>query len=117
MAEILNAQIMGTQLGYADPGVFTFWLMLDLQDGGGVSVGGYAMDEYIEIMKDRIGTAYGMNLIKRILEVVGVRTWEELKGKYIRVESGGLGSRVTKIGNLMKDEWVDFDKYGKEFIK
>ena len=115
--EILNAQITDTQLGYAESGVFTFWLVLDLQDGGGVSIGGYAMDEYDKIMKDRIGTAYGMNLIKRILEVVGVRTWEDLKGKYIRVESGGLGSRVTKIGNLMKDEWVNFTKYGKEFIK
>ena len=117
MTQTLNAQIKSTRLGYCDHSIFTFGLTLDLQNGGGVTVGGYAMDEYVESEKERVGTAYGMNIIKRILEVVGVRNWEELQGKYIRVECGGIGSRVTKIGNLMKDEWVDFDTFGKEFIK
>ena len=40
----------------------------------------------------------------------------ELEGKYIRVESEGIGSKVTKIGNLMKDEWVDFGTYYNEYI-
>lgn len=117
MTETINAQIKSTSLGYGDHSIFSFYLVLDLQGGAGVTVGGYVMDKYVEAKKERIGTEYGMNVIKRILEVVGVRNWEELKGKYIRVENCGLGSRVTKIGNLMKEEWIDFDTFGKEFIK
>ena len=52
-----------------------------------------------------------MNLIMRILEVVGVNTWEELKGKYIRIKHTKLGDRVFSIGNLMKEEWIDFNTY------
>lgn len=57
-----------------------------------------------------------MNVIQRVLEVVGVETWEELKGKYIRIVSHGLGESVTKFGNLMKDDWMDFTTFGKEFL-
>jgi len=113
MTERLNAYIKSTSLGYEDGGIFSFRLCLDIQDGCGCCVGGYAMDGYSKLQDKRVGSAYGMDLIIRILEVVGVRTWEELKGKYIRVESPGLGGRITKIGNLMKNDWVDFDTFGK----
>ncbi|HEM6454695.1 TPA: hypothetical protein U2D46_000501, partial [Streptococcus suis] len=46
--------------------------------------------------------------------VVGVSTWEDLPGKHIRIESDGFGDRVTKIGNLIKDDWLDFDTFFKE---
>ena len=52
----------------------------------------------------------------RILEVVGVNTWEELEGKYIRIKNAKLGDRVSAIGNLMKEEWIDFDTFGKELL-
>lgn len=40
-------------------------------------------------------------------------TVDELKGKYIRIKDIYLGDRVTSIGNLMKEEWIDFDTFGK----
>ncbi|HEM6456425.1 TPA: hypothetical protein U2D46_002310, partial [Streptococcus suis] len=46
--------------------------------------------------------------------VAGANSWEELQGKYIRVKSNGFGGRVTKIGNLIKDDWLDFDTFFKE---
>ncbi|MBO7715764.1 MAG: hypothetical protein J6S85_19535 [Methanobrevibacter sp.] len=112
--ETLNARIVGSKLGFNEHGIFDFCLVLEIQNGGGVSLGGYAMDQYNEELKKRVGTEYGMNLIMRILEVVGVNTWEELCGKYIRIKDAKIGDRVTAIGNLMKDEWVDFDTFGKE---
>lgn len=114
MNEILNAQIKTTQLGREDHRIFTFGLTLAIQGGLGVTVGGYAMDRYDKLKDSRVGTAYGMNLVIRILDVVGVDTWEELKGKYIRVEVPFNSGPVTKIGNLMEDKWVDFSAFGGE---
>ena len=101
--ETLNAQIKSTKLGFIANGICSFDLILDIQGGGGVAVGGWVLDG-----------PYGMNVIKRILEVVGVDTWEELEGKYIRIKDIHLDDRVTSIGNLMKEEWINFDTFGKE---
>jgi hypothetical protein len=112
--ETLNAQINTSRLGFIRNGIFSFCLTLTIQGGGALNIGGYVMDSYDKGKEKRIGTAYGMNLVMRILEVVGVNTWEELEGKYIRIVR--LGDSVTKIGNLIKEEWIDFDTFGKEFI-
>lgn len=114
--DTLNAQIKSTKLGFVSNGIFDFTLVLDIQGGGGIALGGWAMDQYDKEKNKRVGTVYGMNLIMRILEVVGVDTWEELEGKYIRIKNAKLGDRVSAIGNLMKEEWIDFGTFGKEFI-
>lgn len=72
--ETLNAQIKATKLGFVGN---------DIQDGGGVCVGGYALSQYDKTKQKIVGTAKGTSVIMRILEVVGVDTWEELQGKYI----------------------------------
>jgi hypothetical protein len=112
--ETLNAQIKSTKLGFVGNDILTFDLILDIQDGGGVCVGGYALSQYDKTKQKIVGTAQGTSVIMRILEVVGVDTWEELKGKYIRIKDCHLGDRVSSIGNLMKNEWVDFDNFEKE---
>ena len=58
-------------------------------------------------------TIKGVTLIAKILDTVGVANWEELSGKYIRVEDNGLGSYITKFGNLIEDKWIDLDDYFK----
>ena len=55
----------------------------------------------------RVFSASGLEAISKILEVVGVRTWEELKGKYIRIEDNGWGETIDKIGNLMEEKWFN----------
>lgn len=112
--ETLNAQIKSTQLGFISNGIFDFNLVLDIQGGGGVAIGGWALDQYDKEKNKRVGSTYGMNVIMRILKVVGVNTWEELEGKYIRIKNAHLGDRVSAIGNLMKDEWIDFDKFEED---
>lgn len=114
--ETLNAQINTSRLGFISNGIFSFCLTLTIQGGGAVNIGGYVMDSYDKEKEKRIGTAYGMDLVMRILEVVGVKTWEELEGKYIRINNVRLGDSVTKIGNLMKEDWVDFETFGKKWL-
>lgn len=110
MNKIVNAKIEETFLGREEHGILTCYLYLS-GDGFGVGLGGRALDGYAEMEKRRVATQEGFELIVRILEVVGVKTWEELAGKYVRIELKDWGDKVTKIGNLIKDDWLDFEKY------
>ena len=117
MSEIKNYRITSTKLGYEDHGIFTFYLRLKGADGMHVSVGGYALDSPdnrgIGLLTKRSLTFKGVTLISNILDTVGVATWEELHGEYIRVEDNGLGDYITKFGNLIEDKWIDLDDYFK----
>ena len=113
--EILNAQIKNVSIYYEDHGILTFGISVDISDGTTCVIGGYALDEYNKNTKKRQCCAYSMDLLTRIMKVVGVSKWEDCKNKYIRVVSNGLGGSITKIGNLMKDEWLDIPDFFKEY--
>ena len=117
MSEIKNYRITSTKLGYESHGIFTFYLHLKGADGVNVSVGGYALDSPdnlgIGLLTKRSLTFKGITLISKILDTVGVATWEDLHGEYIRVEDNGLGGYITKFGNLFEDKWIDLDDYFK----
>ena len=107
MIETKNARIVGTMLGKEDHGIFTF--MIDLRyDGTGNSdsrqgAGGICLG-------DKVGSICGP-MIVRILEVVGVITWEELPGKPIRVKAEHI--KVHAIGHYLEDEWINFADFAK----
>ena len=117
MSEIKNYKIISTHLGYEDHGIFTFYLRLKGADGVHAYVGSYALDSPDTLstgtLTKRILTVKGATLIAKILDTVGVANWEELHGEYIRVEDNGLGSYITKFGNLIEDKWIDLDDYFK----
>ena len=104
-----NAQIESTMLGYEDHGIMTCFLNLK-QDGSGQGFGGYGLDN--RPAKDKNGHRFGDRRpsklsgfwIKRILEVVGVEKWEDLPGKYVRVDGEEWGE-IKGIGNITKDKW------------
>ena len=106
MGEIRNAKITGTMLGREDHGIMTFMLYLEF-GAFSCGYGGYAIDRYDMAADKRVFSASGLEAISKILEVVGVRTWEELKGKYIRIEDNGWGETIDKIGNLMEEKWFN----------
>lgn len=117
---IRNAKITSTMLGVEDHGIMTFFITVEWQ-GGGVGIGGYALDGPDTNnkaagfgAKTRVGYGYGYQAIRHILETVGVDTWEKLRGSYCRVDDDGLGQRVSKIGNLMKDNWFDLVEHMKQ---
>ena len=103
---IANAQITDTFLGREDHGIMTFYIGIRM-DGTECNVGGYALDEYDPKMKQRVFSPAGLEAISKILGVVGVRSWESLVGKYIRVYDNGWGNRITKIGNIIDEKWFD----------
>lgn len=113
MNKIVNAQIEETFLGREEHGILTCYLHLK-GNGFGVGLGGRALDGYDKSKKKRVATQEGFELIDRIMTVVGVKKWEDLVGKYVRIEMQGWGDKVTKIGNLIKDDWLDFEKFFDE---
>lgn len=102
--KIENAQITGTFLGVEDHGCLTVFLHLK-GDGWNVSWGGRNLGNATGFHNR------GIEYIQKILDTVGVRSWEELAGKYIRIENHGLGSSIEKIGNLLEDLWLDNEEF------
>ena len=110
---IENVVIKSTMLGTQDHGIMTFMLYLE-GDGWGCGFGGYCLDTYDPIVKDRVGVASGLQAIMEVLKTLEVERWEDLKGKFIRCEIGGIGDGITKIGHLMKDKWFSLKDFFKE---
>ncbi len=86
--KILNAIIKETSLTMTD-GFLRYYLSLKTGENG------FEFDGY----------AKGCEALMRIMDIVGVDRWEDLKGKYCRVMFRGLGKTVEKIGNIIEDRW------------
>lgn len=108
--KLINAKIKETRLGYESHGIFTFFLVVELEGGCSIGIGNIALDEWNDNEKRRIGTAIGLDMIIGILEVVGVKNWEDLPGKYIRVNKVGLGESIKVIANVLDDRTIDIAK-------
>lgn len=106
---IQNAQITNTMLGYGDRPALIFSMELKGKNWS-CPFGERVLDNYDTDKKDRIPDQHAMSIIPQILKVVGVKTWEELKGQYIRVEFD-QNHNINAIGNLIKDEWLDLNKF------
>jgi hypothetical protein len=104
MRETINARIERTELGYEDHGLLTAWLFLDY-GWGGQGFGGYCLDNYDQENRVRVPTLVCGHFIMAVLRVVGVTKWEDIPGKYIRVDQDS--GKVYRIGNIIKDEWFD----------
>lgn len=107
---IVNAKITDTFLGREDHGHFTFCLYVNMEKCS-VGIGGYSLDQYDRDTKKRVFRAESMEAISKILSVVGVNKWEDLPGKYIRVEDVRWGDCISKIGNIIEDNWFDMKQF------
>jgi len=101
-----NAKIISTFLG-KEHGCFTFWINIEYSGGSGQGAGGICLDDVGD--SGRVGNARGMELLNKIMDVVGVTAWEDLPGKYVRVywNHNGIGS----IWNILEDNGVWFDQF------
>lgn len=108
--EIENAQIESVRLTMADHGVLTSDLVLN-GHGWGVCYGGYVLGKGYLGSKDFEGYGSGMEAIMRIMDTVGVEEYGQMKGKYVRVATKGLGSSVRIIGNILDDKWFDYESF------
>ena len=112
--KIENAEIKATQLGVEDHGIFSFSIFMD-GEGWGTWFGGITLDGYDKEKDCRIGWDKAIPMLTEIMNVVGVRNWEDLKGKLVRVEVGRLSEKITKIGNIFKNEWFDLDDWVNKY--
>lgn len=108
--EILNAKITSTSITMADHGCLTFWITVK-GGGWGVSIGGYCIGHGYLGADEFDATGDGLEAMMRIMDVVGVSKWEDLKDNYIRVECNGWGGTVSKIGNITEDRWFDLKEF------
>lgn len=110
-----NALIKSVSITMADHGCVTFWINVEGY-GWGCGIGGYCIGHgYLGAKEDFFdGSGLGIEAMARIMDTVGVDKWEDMNGKYCRVESDGWGSKITKIGNIVQDKWFDIDAFFKE---
>ena len=114
--EIKNAVIESTFLGREDHGIMTFFI--NIRFGATCcGVGMYALDGYDKETKSRVFSAKSMEAISKVLEVVGVDKWEDLKGKYIRFKDNGWGTTIDEIGNIIEDKWFNLREFFSEYPK
>ena len=104
--ELQNAEITSVDLSMADHCCLTLRMALD-GGGWGCVYGGYSLGNGFVGAKTFKGSAAGLEYIMRIMDVVGVDEFNELKGKYVRVATKGWGSECKIIGNILKDKWFD----------
>ena len=109
--EIKNAVIRDVMLGREDHGILTSYVYLDYA-GSGQGFGGYALDEYDKAEGKRVETKACSLWVNRLLEVVGVDTWDDLVGKSVRVKADY--EHVEALGNFLNDEWFEPVKEMKE---
>ena len=114
--EIINAKITSTSITMADHGCLIFWVTVE-GSGFAVSIGGYSIGHGYLGASEFDGNGHGLEAMMRIMDTVGIDTWEDLKGKYIRIESNGLGKPVKKIGHLIDNKWFDIDEFFKSKAK
>lgn len=88
---IYNAKISATQLGELGRG-FSSFIMLDMGDNGHQGFGGHALHG-----------EYAHKWISRVLQVLEIEKWEDLKGVPCRVD--GTRDGLDGIGHLLKDQW------------
>lgn len=106
--KVRNARVTSTYLGVEDHGILTAWVHLDY-GGSGQGFGGYGMDKPIKENgehKGREGVAWGMEFIRRVLEVTGAESWEKLPGTPVRVRGVHWGS-IDAIGHFIDDKWFE----------
>lgn len=109
-----NAKITNVSITMADHGCLTFWLTLE-GSGWGCGFGGYCIGKGYRGAKEFSAKhGWGLEAMMRIMDTVGVETWENLKGKYVRAEIESWGGTITKIGNIMDNKWFDIKEFFAE---
>ena len=109
---IENAKITAVDLSMEDHGCLTLKLVLE-GGGWGCVYGGYALGHGYLDADDFEGSAAGMESIMRIMDVVGVEKFNDMRGKYIRVCMKNLSEQIKIIGNIIKEKWFDAESFYK----
>lgn len=114
------AKIKSAGLEIQERGILSFWINVNYEGGGSQRIGGIALDAYDKDKEKRIGTAYGCEVIRRLLLAIGVDDFSKMKGQIIWVlgEGAGLSFKAKGIKRLDINgggDAVIFDEIATEF--
>ena len=100
--EVKNARIEYTRIT-RNHGCLTAWVCLDY-GGSGQGFGGWVLDgPWDSATKERRANANAGLFVARVMDVVGVESWEELAGKSCRVRASH--TKVEAIGHYLRNVW------------
>ena len=114
------AKITKAGLNIKDMGILTFEIHVDFEDGWSMMIGGLALDGYDEEKDKRIGTAYGCEMIRRLLLLFDVNNINEIENKIIWVYGKGEGNMfatkgISRLKVDSKESPLMFSEIYKEF--
>lgn len=119
MEFIKNAVIQSVSLDTGDRGLLTAWLHLDYS-GSSQGFGGFCLYLPKDFKHFTNKGDFAGHFIFRCMQICGVESWDNVKGKTIRVKTEGkseFSSSIIAIGHIVKDDWFnpaeDFDKMSK----
>ena len=114
------AKIKKAHLEIKEKGILNFWIHVNYEDGFCQGIGGIALDTWDEDKGERVGTAYGCELIRRILTTLDVNDFAEMKDKIVWVycDNDSLNGKAIGISGLKvngcKNKLI-FDDVTKDF--
>lgn len=110
---IENARISNVNLSMEEHGFLALYITLE-GSGWACVYGGYALGEGYLGATEFKGSAIGMESIMRIMDVVGVKRFNDMNGKIIRVAYKNWGDALRIIGNVLEDKWFDIESFFKD---
>lgn len=110
--KIINMKITNVSLNMKNHGILSFDLTLE-GEGYGVIYGGYCLGNGYLGSDSFKGSAAGIECLMRIMDVIGVDSWEDLNGKYCRIFTE-CGKTVKIIGNIIENKWFDIEAFFNE---
>lgn len=115
-------KIKSFSLGTEDHGIFTMVLHIDFR-GSSQAFGHFALDQAVKKNGKfvcREGTAWGMNFIMKVMEVVDVKEIQELTDKRVTVvrDKEGWGGKIIGLKSVSPDKEKSFfpEKDLKQYI-
>ena len=92
------AKISKAGLEIKERGILNFWIFVDYEEGLSQGIGGIVLDSYNKEKKERRGTAYGCEMIRKLLIELNVNDFSEMAGKQIWVYGEGSGLSFKPLG-------------------
>jgi len=92
------AKITSAKLHHKEREILSFWIRVDYEDFGSQGIGGLALDQWDKEKNRRVGTAYGCEMIMRLLDTLDVDDFSEMNGRMIWVHGEGDGLKFKPKG-------------------
>lgn len=107
---IENALISSVDISMEDYGCVVYKIVLEGGDWGCV-FGGYCLGHGYLGATNFDGSEKGIESIARIMDVVGVSRFNDMRGRHIRVATKGWGEPIKIIGNIVRENWFDSESF------